>query len=115
LRAPAPALQAAARSACRCDLTSRSVRTLEQWLAQQESAHALSIDLGLERVTAVARKLGVDRPKSRVITVGGTNGKGSTVGYIDAILRASAMSSGAFTSPHLVRYNERVRVNGVEV
>jgi dihydrofolate synthase/folylpolyglutamate synthase len=91
------------------------VRTLEQWLALQESAHALHIDLGLERVTAVARTLGVDRPKSRVITVGGTNGKGSTVGHIDAILRASGISSGAFTSPHLVRYNERIRVNGAEV
>lgn len=88
------------------------MRTLSEWLELQESVHARSIDLGLERVATVARKLGVANPPFRVITVAGTNGKGSTVAHLDAILRASGVSSGAFTSPHLIRYNERIRVNG---
>jgi dihydrofolate synthase/folylpolyglutamate synthase len=88
------------------------VRTLAQWLELQESVHARSIDLGLERVTRVARTLGIDKPPYRVITVAGTNGKGSTVAYLEAILRASGVRCGAFTSPHLVHYNERIRVEG---
>jgi dihydrofolate synthase / folylpolyglutamate synthase len=88
------------------------VRTLAEWLALQESVHARSIDLGLERVTRVARTLGVDKPPYRVITVAGTNGKGSTVACLESILRTSGVKCGAFTSPHLVRYNERIRVEG---
>jgi dihydrofolate synthase/folylpolyglutamate synthase len=88
------------------------VRTLSEWLELQESVHARSIDLGLERVSVVARKLGIANPPYRVITVAGTNGKGSTVAHLDAMLRASGVSCGAFTSPHLIRYNERIRVNG---
>ena len=91
------------------------MRTLAEWLALQESVHPKSIDMGLERVTSVARTLGVDRPNSRVITVGGTNGKGSTVAHLEALLRAAGASTGMFTSPHFIRYNERVRVGGVEV
>jgi dihydrofolate synthase/folylpolyglutamate synthase len=91
------------------------LRTLAEWLALQESVHPKSIDMGLERVTSVARTLGVDRPNSRVITVGGTNGKGSTVAHLEALLRAAGASTGMFTSPHFIRYNERVRVGGVEV
>jgi dihydrofolate synthase / folylpolyglutamate synthase len=63
----------------------------------------------------VARTLGVDKLASRVITVGGTNGKGSTVAHLDALLRAAGVSTGMFTSPHFLRYNERIRVDGVEV
>ena len=77
--------------------------------------HPKTIDMGLERVVSVARTLGVDKPASRVITVGGTNGKGSTVAHLDAILRAAGASTGMFTSPHFIRYNERIRVGGVEV
>jgi dihydrofolate synthase/folylpolyglutamate synthase len=91
------------------------LRTLAQWLALQESVHPKTIDMGLERVTSVARTLGVDKPASRVITVGGTNGKGSTVAHLDTILRAAGASTGMFTSPHFIRYNERIRVGGVEV
>jgi len=87
-------------------------RTLGEWLALQESVHARSIDLGLERVARVARTLGVDRPPYRVVTVGGTNGKGSTVAHAEAILRAGGTAVGAFMSPHLVRYNERIRIRG---
>lgn len=91
------------------------MRTLEQWLALQESVHPKTIDMGLARVSSVARTLGVDEPSSRVITVGGTNGKGSTVAHLDALLRAGGASTGMFTSPHFIRYNERIRVSGVEV
>src|SRR5882757_6375153 len=71
--------------------------------------------MGLARVSSVARTLGVDKPSSRVITVGGTNGKGSTVAHLDSLLRAAGASTGMFTSPHFIRYNERIRVGGVEV
>jgi dihydrofolate synthase/folylpolyglutamate synthase len=71
--------------------------------------------MDLARVGSVARTLGVDKPSSRVITVGGTNGKGSTVAHLDALLRAVGASTGMFTSPHFIRYNERIRVGGVEV
>src|SRR5258708_15794416 len=90
-------------------------KTLDDWLTLQESVHPKSIDMGLARVTAVARALGVDKPACRVITVGGTNGKGSTVVHLDALLRAAGASTGMFTSPHFIRYNERIRVDGVEV
>ena len=91
------------------------MRTLAEWLALQEAVHPKSIDLGLERVSSVARTLGVDKPAARVITVGGTNGKGSTVAHLDSLLRAAGASTGMFTSPHFIRYNERIRVQGSEV
>jgi dihydrofolate synthase/folylpolyglutamate synthase len=90
------------------------LRTLAEWLALQESVHPKTIDMGLARVSSVARTLGVDKLASRVITVGGTNGKGSTVAHLDALLRAAGASTGMFTSPHFLRYNERIRVDGVE-
>ncbi len=91
------------------------MRTLADWLTQQESVHPKTIDMGLARVTSVARTLGVDKPTYRVITVGGTNGKGSTVVHLDTLLRTSGMSTGMFTSPHFIRYNERIQVDGAEV
>ena len=91
------------------------MRTLAEWLALQEAVHPKTIDMGLERVSSVARTLGVDKPAARVITVGGTNGKGSTVAHLDSLLRAAGASSGMFTSPHFIRYNERIRVQGAEV
>lgn len=87
-------------------------RTLDEWLELQQSVHARSIDLGLERVAQVAERLGVARPRYRVITVGGTNGKGSTVAHLEAVLRSAGTAVGAFTSPHLVRYHERIRLHG---
>jgi dihydrofolate synthase / folylpolyglutamate synthase len=71
--------------------------------------------MGLARVSAVARTLGVDKPRCPVITVGGTNGKGSTVTHIEGFLRAGGVTTGMFTSPHFIRYNERICVNGTEV
>lgn len=89
-------------------------RSLAEWLALQEAAHPKSIDLGLARVGAVARRLGIDRPQCAVITVGGTNGKGSTVAHLEALWLAAGRSVGLFTSPHFLRYNERIRIDGVE-
>src|SRR6266480_2542121 len=91
------------------------MRTLAEWLTLQESVHPKSIDLELTRVAAVARALGVAEPAFPVVTVGGTNGKGSTVAHLAALLGALGASTGMFTSPHLIRYNERIRVNGEEV
>lgn len=90
-------------------------KTLDEWLALQESVHPKTIDMGLARVASVARALGVDKPSCPVITVGGTNGKGSTVTHIEAFLRAGGVTTGMFTSPHFIRYNERICVNGAEV
>ncbi len=87
---------------------------LAVWLERQSSLHPQTIDLSLERVASVARRLGLDHPACPVVTVGGTNGKGSTVAYLDRLLRAGGRRVGAFTSPHLVRYNERVCIDGVE-
>ncbi len=89
--------------------------TLAEWLDAQQSVHPQSIDLGLARITKVARDLGIDKARCPVITVGGTNGKGSVVAHSDAFLRTLGFSTGVFTSPHLVRYNERICVNGAEV
>jgi dihydrofolate synthase/folylpolyglutamate synthase len=90
------------------------VRTLTEWLELHDSVHVKSIDLGLERVTRVAEALGVQRVPFRVITVGGTNGKGSTVAHLESLLRALGVRTGVFTSPHLVRYSERIRIDSVE-
>jgi len=91
------------------------MRTLAEWLTLQESVHPKSIDLELTRVAAVARALGIAEPAFPVVTVGGTNGKGSTVAHLAALLAALGASTGMFTSPHFIRYNERIRVNGDEV
>ena len=88
---------------------------LADWLAWQETLHPSAIDLGLDRVRRVLDALQWQPPAFRVITVSGTNGKGSTVAVLDSILRAAGYRVGAFTSPHLVRYNERIRINGNEV
>lgn len=88
--------------------------TLAQWLARLERQHPVAIDLGLERVREVAARMALPRPTREVITVGGTNGKGSTVAFLEAMARAAGLRTGAYTSPHVLRYNERVRIDGVE-
>ena len=87
---------------------------LAAWLAHAERLHPKAIDLGLERVATVLRRLGLETPPYRVFTVGGTNGKGSCVAFMEAILRATGCRTGAYLSPHLVRYTERVRVDGTD-
>ncbi|MFI4869965.1 MAG: bifunctional tetrahydrofolate synthase/dihydrofolate synthase [Steroidobacterales bacterium] len=90
-------------------------RSLEQWLSYQQGTHSLSIDLSLERVREVAARLGLlERPAPAVI-VAGTNGKGSTATTLACLLQSCGRSVGLFTSPHLVRYNERIRLDGVQV
>ncbi|HUH89688.1 MAG TPA: Mur ligase family protein, partial [Lysobacter sp.] len=88
---------------------------LTRWLERIEHLHPKSIDMGLERVREVAGRLGLGRPARQVITVGGTNGKGSTVAFIEAIARAADWKVGAYTSPHLWAYNERIRIDGKPV
>ncbi|MEA2094285.1 MAG: bifunctional tetrahydrofolate synthase/dihydrofolate synthase [Pseudomonadota bacterium] len=89
--------------------------TLADWLYWQETLHPKKIDLGLERVAAVASRMGVLHPRHTVVTVGGTNGKGSSVAMLEAMLSVAGYRVGSYTSPHLLRYNERIRINGVEV
>lgn len=85
--------------------------TLAQWLSWQEGLHAKQIDLGLTRIREVAQRMGLDKPAHVVISVAGTNGKGSSVAMLEAILHSAGYRVGAYTSPHLLRYNERVRVD----
>ena len=89
-------------------------QTLAEWLEYIERQHPKTIDMGLERVREVAARLRLKKPAKKVITVGGTNGKGSTVAFIEAIARAAGWKVGAYTSPHLLAYNERVRVEGAD-
>lgn len=84
------------------------------WLAWQQVAHPVAVDPGLLRVGTVWRRLQLARAGT-VLTVGGTNGKGSVCAYLDAMLSAAGYDTGLFLSPHLVRYNERIRVRGREV
>ncbi|MGL9773923.1 MAG: bifunctional tetrahydrofolate synthase/dihydrofolate synthase [Sodalis sp. (in: enterobacteria)] len=88
---------------------------LAAWLYYLERLHAKPIDLGLERVRHVATGLNLLRPATWVITVGGTNGKGTTCRLLEAILLASGMHVGVYSSPHLLRYTERVRIQGDEL
>jgi dihydrofolate synthase/folylpolyglutamate synthase len=87
---------------------------LAAWLAHAERLHPSAIDMGLERVAAVRDAFGL-APDFVVITVAGTNGKGSTCALLDAVLREAGYVVGSYMSPHLVRYNERVRIDGVPV
>ncbi|MCK6383726.1 MAG: bifunctional tetrahydrofolate synthase/dihydrofolate synthase [Rhodocyclaceae bacterium] len=84
---------------------------MQDWLAHIERLHAQPIALGLERVCAVKRTLGAEQTVP-VITVGGTNGKGSTCAMLERILRSAGYRVGLYTSPHLLDYNERVRIDG---
>lgn len=87
-------------------------RSLDAWLRHLERIHPQTVDLGLARVSAVARTLGLTPFSSRVLTVAGTNGKGSVVYASDAILRAHGKRVGRYTSPHLRRFNERIAIDG---
>ena len=89
------------------------VRTLARWLEFIERQHPKTIALGLDRACAVWQRMRV-RIECPVITVAGTNGKGSTCAMLESILRAGGYRTGLYTSPHLVQYNERVRIGGAE-
>lgn len=88
--------------------------TLEEWLRWQETLHPRSVDLGLARCVRVAARMGLERPPFAVLTVAGTNGKGSCAAMLDAMLRAAGYRTGLYTTPHLRRYNERIRLDGLE-
>jgi len=89
------------------------VKPLGEWLSHIERQHPKTIALGLERVREVFSRLGIEI-QCPVLTVAGTNGKGSTCAMLESILRAAGYRTGLYTSPHLLRYNERVRVAGIE-
>ncbi|PIE01381.1 MAG: bifunctional tetrahydrofolate synthase/dihydrofolate synthase [Thiothrix nivea] len=87
-------------------------KNLAQWLSWQESLHTSTIDLGLDRIRQVAKRMNLLQPDFPLITVAGTNGKGSTVALLDSILQAAGYQVGTYTSPHILRYNERITLNG---
>ena len=92
----------------------RLMKTLDDWLAHCEQLHPKTIDMGLDRVRAVAERMGL-RFDCPVFTVAGTNGKGSTCAMLEAILTQAGFRTGLFTSPHLVRFEERCRIRGQNV
>jgi dihydrofolate synthase/folylpolyglutamate synthase len=87
--------------------------TMQDWLAYIGSVHQQEIELGLERVKAVAERLSILKTNAAVVVVGGTNGKGSTVAALNAIYREAGYQVGVFTTPFLFKHNEEVMVNGV--
>ncbi|MDF1928905.1 Mur ligase family protein [Legionella pneumophila] len=84
---------------------------LNHWLTHLETRNTQEIQLGLTRVLTVAQKLNLQRPNCKVITVAGTNGKGSTVTALETIYHQSGFRVGTYTSPHLLVFNERIRIN----
>lgn len=87
---------------------------LQAWLSRLERNHPVEIDLGLDRIASVARAMALPRPAARVVTVAGTNGKGSCVRTLEQLSLAAGWRVGTYTSPHLLRYSERIRIQGVE-
>ncbi|MFO6297159.1 bifunctional tetrahydrofolate synthase/dihydrofolate synthase [Rahnella selenatireducens] len=96
-------------------LIPQATSPLATWLYYLENLHSQAIELGLDRVNAVATKLDLLTPAPRVFTVAGTNGKGTTCATLEAILMAAGYRVGVYSSPHLVRYTERVRIQGEEL
>ncbi|MBF0218842.1 MAG: bifunctional tetrahydrofolate synthase/dihydrofolate synthase [Gammaproteobacteria bacterium] len=93
-------------------------RSLTEWLAFQEQCHPSAIDLGLARVATVYQRLQqsiLPQQSPVVVTIAGTNGKGSSLALLEATLMAAGYAVGSYTSPHLLRYNERIRINAKEV
>ena len=92
-----------------------STTPLQDWLAYLETCHRKSIDLGLDRITQVAKRLDVLTFACPVITVAGTNGKGSTSHMLASILQEAGYTVGLYTSPHLRDYRERIKINGIKI
>ena len=90
-------------------------KSLAEWLKWQESLSPHAIDLGLDRVRTVADRLSIRPPSGGVFTIAGTNGKGSCAEFLQSMMSVSGHGTGLYSSPHLVRYNERIRVNGKTV
>lgn len=92
-----------------------ATRSLQDWLDWQETLHSREIELGLDRISRVWRRLGPGKPARTVITIAGTNGKGSSVAILESIMSGSDLRIAAYTSPHLLNYNERLRIDGKDV
>lgn len=95
--------------------TPSETSSLEEWLRWQEALHPQAIALGLDRIRPVAQKLGLPARGIRTITLAGTNGKGSSTALLSEIYLAAGYRTGSYTSPHLLRYNERVAIAGEPV
>lgn len=93
----------------------QATSSLAEWLYYLERLHAKTIDLGLERIGQVARQLELSRPAAQVITVAGTNGKGTTCRLLETVMLAEGLKVGVYSSPHLLHYTERVRIQGREL
>ena len=90
--------------------------SLDEWLVYLLAIHPTEIDMGLTRVSQVARKMGLlSLGNTKVVTVAGTNGKGTTCAYLESILSLSGKRVGVYSSPHMLKYNERVRIEGQDV
>mgnify|MGYP001252220654 CR=1 FL=1 len=92
----------------------RRFNTVNEWLEWQQTIHPLNIDFKLERILNVYKRLNISKVAKKVITVAGTNGKGSTVSFLESVLKNNNFKVGAFTSPHILNYNERIKINGKE-
>ena len=92
-----------------------TTRNLEQWLSYLEQLHPSEIDMGLARVEEVAQRLGLARIADKIVTVTGTNGKGSTCAFVESLVVQQGLKVGVYSSPHLLHYNERVRIAGENV
>ncbi|MCC8381564.1 bifunctional tetrahydrofolate synthase/dihydrofolate synthase [Xenorhabdus sp. PB30.3] len=92
----------------------QATSSLTMWLSYLGNLHSKAIDMGLERIGTLADKLDLLHPAPKVITVSGTNGKGTTCHTLESILLAAGLKVGVYSSPHLVRYTERVRIQGNE-
>jgi dihydrofolate synthase/folylpolyglutamate synthase len=90
-------------------------RTLDEWLAFQQALHPRAMDFTLDRMRVMVERLALDRGTARVVTVGGTNGKGSVTATLEALGQHAGLAVGLYTSPHLERYTERIRIRGREI
>ena len=89
--------------------------SLNDWLTHLMAIHPTEIDMGLGRVSAVAKTMGLDSlAGTKIVTVAGTNGKGTTCAMIEAIMRQAGLRVGVYSSPHMLKYNERVRIDGLD-
>ncbi|MDG6358934.1 bifunctional tetrahydrofolate synthase/dihydrofolate synthase [Glaesserella parasuis] len=96
-------------------ISPKATDSLETWLSYLEKSHFKPIDMGLERIRKVAEELDLLKPAPYVITVAGTNGKGSTCKLLEIALLKAGLKVGVYSSPHLIHYNERVRIQGQAV
>lgn len=97
------------------DAVMKKSQSLTDWLSYLEHVHPITIDMGLDRVRAVAQKANLLQLPGRVITVGGTNGKGTTCAMLSSILQAAGYRTGVYASPHILHYNERITIEGQPV